>query len=134
MGTSAFNIRGVTIFSWAGIGLGNGSVQVLLARMRPTARKRVASVRALIIDESSMVSGELLNELCSFSSLLRRPVSRDGTLSTVFCCLHAWLRPLDTRLRWHPALLQLPATLMYSLLVTAGDPVNIRLLDWQLTR
>ena len=70
------------------------------------------------------------NELRSFSSLLRRPVSRDGTLSTVFCCLHAWLRALYTRLLWHPALLQLPATLMYSLLVAAGDPVRIRLLDW----
>ena len=72
----------------------------------------------------------LTNELRSFSSLLRRPVSRDGTLSTVFCCLHAWLRALYTRPLWHPALLELPATLMYSLLVAAGDPVRIRLLDF----
>jgi len=61
-GVAALNIGGATIHSWAGIGLGNLPVAQIVENIfspkASKARKRIRSVKALAIDEISMISAE----------------------------------------------------------------------------
>ncbi len=66
-GVAALNIGGTTIHSWAGIGLANLPKEQILENLlsvRATkARARIKRVRALAIDEVSMLSSEVLEIL-----------------------------------------------------------------------
>lgn len=64
-GCAAYLIGGVTVHSWAHIGLGDGDVTQLVRRIRsyPKARQRWLNTDVLIIDEISMMSPELLGKL-----------------------------------------------------------------------
>jgi ATP-dependent exoDNAse (exonuclease V) alpha subunit len=66
-GVAALNIGGTTIHSWAGIGLANLPKEQILENLlsvRATkARARIKRVRALAIDEISMLSSEVLEIL-----------------------------------------------------------------------
>jgi ATP-dependent exoDNAse (exonuclease V) alpha subunit len=66
-GVAALNIGGLTIHSWAGIGLANlpvdQIVENLLSARATKARARIRRTRALAIDEISMLSSEVLEIL-----------------------------------------------------------------------
>lgn len=64
-GKAALLIGGTTIYSWSGIGLGDGTVDQLLSkiRTRPKYKGRWFNVRTLIIDEISMMSPEIFEKL-----------------------------------------------------------------------
>lgn len=64
-GVSAIPINGRTLHSWAGIGLGDGTVDVLYRKVRKNqeAFERWKRCRTLIIDEVSMMSLELFEKL-----------------------------------------------------------------------
>jgi ATP-dependent DNA helicase PIF1 len=64
-GIAALNIDGVTIHSWSGIRLGEGTARELAANVieNHKARGRWITARVLIIDEISMLCGELLDKL-----------------------------------------------------------------------
>jgi len=64
-GLAACNIGGVTLHSFAGIGLGKESAEELVKKVRKNqkARARWLRTRVLVIDEISMVDGDLFDKL-----------------------------------------------------------------------
>jgi ATP-dependent DNA helicase PIF1 len=72
-GLAACNVGGVTLHSFAGIGLGKESVEVLVKRIKRNqkAKARWLRTKVLVIDEISMVDGELFDKLESIARILR---------------------------------------------------------------
>ena len=71
-GIAAVNVGGMTLHSWLGIGLGEGSAALLahsVKRNRPEARDRIQGCKTLCIDEVSMCSGHFLDKV---EEVLRR--------------------------------------------------------------
>jgi len=64
-GISAYNIGGMTIHSFMGIGTGESSLETLIKRIKKKKmyRERIINTDILVIDEVSMLSGELLEKL-----------------------------------------------------------------------
>lgn len=64
-GRAAFNIRGCTLHSFAGIGLGKEEAPVLATKINfsNSLRYRWRKVKVLIIDEISMIDGRLFDKL-----------------------------------------------------------------------
>lgn len=74
-----------TLHSWAGIGLGKESVQTLVVKLRKSfrAKKNWLSVDALIIDEVSMMTPELLDKLEEIGKAIRRNPKSFGGLQLI---------------------------------------------------
>ncbi|CAD6506085.1 BgTH12-07016 [Blumeria graminis f. sp. triticale] len=72
-GLAACNIGGVTLHSFGGIGLGKEDVAALVRRIKknPKARSRWIRTKILIIDEISMVDGELFDKLEGVARAMR---------------------------------------------------------------
>ncbi|KAK6526807.1 hypothetical protein TWF281_011965 [Arthrobotrys megalospora] len=64
-GLAACNIGGVTLHSFSGIGLGRESVEQLVKKIRrvPKSKQRWLRTKVLIVDEVSMVDGDLFDKL-----------------------------------------------------------------------
>lgn len=62
-GMAALGLDGSTIPSAAGIGLGTGSVATIIKEMKEAARQRWRTVKAIVIEECSMISSTLLDKL-----------------------------------------------------------------------
>lgn len=64
-GLAACNVGGVTLHSFAGIGLGKEDVPTLVKKIKrnPKAKNRWMRTQVLVIDEISMVDGELFDKL-----------------------------------------------------------------------
>jgi ATP-dependent exoDNAse (exonuclease V) alpha subunit len=77
-GISAYNLGGITINSFMGIGTGKESVDVLLKRLRYKIgiKNRIKMTDILVIDEISMMSADVfekLNEICQVLRKSRKP-------------------------------------------------------------
>eukprot|EP01039_Chlorochromonas_danica_P001244 gene1245-1356_t len=86
-GVAACNISGLTLHSWSGIGLGSDSIEQLIGqvmRNRP-AVTRWLETEILVIDEISMLSGELLDKLDILGRRVRNSLSPFGGLQVVLC-------------------------------------------------
>lgn len=72
-GLAACNIGGMTLHSFSGIGLGKDDVQTLVRKIRrnPKAKTRWLKTKVLIIDEISMVDGDLFDKLSQIGRTLR---------------------------------------------------------------
>jgi ATP-dependent DNA helicase PIF1 len=72
-GISALLFGGVTIHSFLGIGLGQGSVESIVGKLykRPHIRKKWCDTEVLIIDEISMLSPELFDKLENVARRIR---------------------------------------------------------------
>jgi ATP-dependent DNA helicase PIF1 len=72
-GVSALLIKGVTLHSWAGIGLGEESAMVLAKKIQTNkkSRKKWESVDILIIDEISMMPPDLFDKLNQIAQIIR---------------------------------------------------------------
>ncbi|RYP63726.1 hypothetical protein DL769_006884 [Monosporascus sp. CRB-8-3] len=72
-GLAACNIGGMTLHSFAGIGLGKEDVPTLVKKIRrnPKAKNRWLRTNALIIDEVSMVDGDLFDKLAQIARTIR---------------------------------------------------------------
>lgn len=72
-GLAACNIGGVTLHSFAGIGLGKEEVPQLVKKIRRNqkARHRWMRTKVLIVDEISMVDGELFDKLEEIARTIR---------------------------------------------------------------
>lgn len=73
-GLAAFHIGGTTLHSFAGIGLGDGTLDALVkrVRMRTASRRNWTETDVLVIDEVSMLSKELFEVLDCVARILRR--------------------------------------------------------------
>ena len=86
-GTAARRIGGRTLHSFAGIALGQGTFQEIVRRVRasPEAVRTWLQCKILIIDEISMVSGELLDVLNAVAKTIRNQNSQPfGGIQVVF--------------------------------------------------
>ncbi|TLD04963.1 uncharacterized protein PgNI_09539 [Pyricularia grisea] len=72
-GLAACNIGGMTLHSFAGIGLGKEDVTTLVKKIRrnPKAKNRWLRTKVLIIDEISMVDGDLFDKLSQIGRIIR---------------------------------------------------------------
>ena len=72
-GLAACNIGGVTLHSFAGIGLGKEAVPELVRKIKrnPKAKNRWMRTKILIVDEISMVDGDLFDKLESVARSIR---------------------------------------------------------------
>jgi len=72
-GLAACNIGGSTLHSFAGIGLGKEDVQTLIKKVRRNAKakNRWLKTKTLIIDEISMVDGDLFDKLSQIGRIIR---------------------------------------------------------------
>lgn len=72
-GLAACNIGGMTLHSFAGIGLGKEDVPTLVKKIRRNAKVKNRWLRTsvLVIDEVSMVDGELFDKLSRIASTIR---------------------------------------------------------------
>lgn len=72
-GLAACNVGGVTLHSFSGIGLGKESVEVLVKKIRRNqkARHRWMRTKVLIVDEVSMVDGDMFDKLEAIARTIR---------------------------------------------------------------
>jgi ATP-dependent DNA helicase PIF1 len=72
-GVAAVNINGQTIYSWAGVGYCDESVSELVRQIRKKkyALARWCSVGTLLIDELSMITGDMFDKLENIARVLR---------------------------------------------------------------
>jgi ATP-dependent DNA helicase PIF1 len=72
-GLAACNVGGVTLHSFAGIGLGKEPVGDLVKKIKknPKAKQRWLRTKVLVVDEVSMVDGELFDKLEHIARTLR---------------------------------------------------------------
>ncbi|KAF5383613.1 hypothetical protein D9615_003724 [Tricholomella constricta] len=84
-GIAACNIGGVTIHSFAGIGLGIESADDLASKIRKNkkASARWLRTKVLIVDEVSMVDGDLFDKLARIGSILRKKVEPFGGIQVI---------------------------------------------------
>lgn len=72
-GLAACNVGGVTLHSFAGIGLGKEDIPILVKKImrNPKAKNRWSRTKVLIIDEISMVDGDLFDKLEGIARTVR---------------------------------------------------------------
>ncbi|CAI2192707.1 4478_t:CDS:2 [Funneliformis geosporum] len=85
-GIAANNINGRTLHSFAGIGLGSEPLPELVKRIQDSKRdqKRWQEVKVLIIDEISMLDGDLLDSLEFIARIVRNNQQPFGGLQLIF--------------------------------------------------
>lgn len=86
-GLAACNIGGITLHSFAGVGLGDGTISALMKKIRRNKKAyiRWCLVKVLIIDEISMIDGVFLNKLDSISKTLRKNNKPFGGIQLIVC-------------------------------------------------
>ena len=84
-GLAACNVGGVTLHSFAGIGLGKEAVPELVKKIKKSAKakQRWLRTKVLIIDEISMVDGDLFDKLESIARMIRNNGRPFGGLQLV---------------------------------------------------
>lgn len=73
-GLAAYNIGGITVHSFAGVGLAKGDLTSLIKMVRKNRKvlRRWRDTKVLIIDEISMIDGRLFDNLDSIAREVRR--------------------------------------------------------------
>lgn len=98
-GLAACNIGGITLHSFAGIGLGKESVTDLVKKIRRSKKNgnRWKNVKVLVIDEISMIDGELFDKLDEIARRLRRCEDPFGGIQLIVCGDFFQLPPVSRR-------------------------------------
>lgn len=97
-GIAACHIGGFTVHSFAGIGLGKGKFEDLLKRVRRNkpALKRWRQIKALVIDEISMIDGRLFTTLDMLARKLRKQNHMPfGGIQLIVCGDYYQLPPVN---------------------------------------
>jgi ATP-dependent DNA helicase PIF1 len=86
-GIAATHMQGITIHSWAGIGIMNNAsdkdIEAIIGKSR--IAKRIQKTRTLIIDEISMLDAERIDLIEKVTRLARQSWEPFGGLQIVFC-------------------------------------------------
>ena len=84
-GISAYNVNGITINSFMGIGTGEQSVEVLLKRLRYKMgiKDRIKRTDILVIDEISMMSASVFEKLDTICKTLRKSYKPFGGIQLI---------------------------------------------------
>ncbi|WVQ70825.1 hypothetical protein IAR50_000347 [Cryptococcus sp. DSM 104548] len=84
-GIAACNIGGVTLHSFGGVGLATDAPEVLVRRLRknPKASARWTKTKVLIVDEVSMVDGDMFDKFCKLGQLMRRNTKPWGGIQII---------------------------------------------------
>jgi len=84
-GISAYNLGGITINSFMGIGTGKESVDVLLRRLRYKMgiKNRIKMTDILVIDEISMMSADIFEKLNEICQVLRKSSKPFGGIQII---------------------------------------------------
>ncbi|GAA5890026.1 hypothetical protein JCM6882_009205 [Rhodosporidiobolus microsporus] len=80
-GMAACNIGGTTIHSFAGIGIGAGTAEQLIANIKKNrnANAKWQRVKVLIVDEVSMVDGILFDKLAQIATALKKKAGKGAS-------------------------------------------------------
>jgi hypothetical protein len=108
-GVSAYNIGGMTIHSFMGMGTGEHDIDFLIKRVSKNkqARDRISMTNILVIDEISMLSAELFEKINILCQVIRKNNDFFGGIQIVFSgdllqllpvFKNALNKPMDTRL------------------------------------
>jgi ATP-dependent DNA helicase PIF1 len=81
-GIAATHMNGMTIHSWTGLGIGD-SIDIELILAKPTLKKRMAETKVLIIDEVSMLDGNVLDAVEAISRAFKDKTKPFGGLQVV---------------------------------------------------
>jgi ATP-dependent DNA helicase PIF1 len=86
-GVAATHLNGLTINSWAGIGIKSSLTETEIAQLlrRPYLRKRFQNTHVLIIDEVSMLTGEMLATIDRLAREFRDNEMVFGGMQVVLC-------------------------------------------------
>lgn len=86
-GVAACNVRGLTLHSWAGIGVGHETLEALfgIVMKNTKAQKRWKETEILVIDEISMLSAELFDKLDMIGRRIRGNLVPFGGLQLILC-------------------------------------------------
>ncbi|MDP2439052.1 MAG: PIF1 family ATP-dependent DNA helicase [archaeon] len=97
-GVAALNIKGSTVHSWAGIGLGTDPVERLLLKLRSSSatRERWENVRTLVIDEISMLPPNIFTLLDNIARRMRKSEEPFGGIQVILCGDFLQLPPVET--------------------------------------
>lgn len=84
-GIAALSIGGTTVHRFFGIGLGKGTAEQLLASARKHTglTKKIREIEIIVIDEISMISGELLEKLDYMCKEIRRCYESFGGIQMI---------------------------------------------------
>ena len=86
-GIAAINVNGQTIHSWAGVGLGKGNADKLIAKVQKSDKvfNRWANCKTLLIDEVSMLPSDLFQKLSIIGAHVRDTPRPFGGIQIVCC-------------------------------------------------
>jgi ATP-dependent DNA helicase PIF1 len=86
-GIAAINVGGCTLHSFAGIGIGNGTAEHLVAKVKSSrqAKSRWMNTKILIVDEISMLEADLFDKLALIGSRVRGVDKPFGGIQLVLC-------------------------------------------------
>ena len=107
-GRAAFNISGCTLHSFAGIGLGKEDASVLANKImfNNTTRHRWTKVKALIVDEISMIDGRLFDKLDYIAKHVRKSSNPFGGIQLILTGDFLQLPPVSQRSTGEPEALR----------------------------
>ena len=80
------NCQAKTIHSWAGIGIGTGTIEQLISRIKKNsfAKALWKTTDILVIDEVSMMSLKLFNALNAIGKVIRKNINPFGGIQVIF--------------------------------------------------
>ena len=95
-GIAAVNVGGVTIHSFSGIGLGQGEMESIVARVKKNKRscENWITSAVLVIDEVSMLSSDLFELLDAIAKNVRANTQPFGGMQLIVCGDFSQLPPV----------------------------------------
>jgi ATP-dependent DNA helicase PIF1 len=84
-GCAAVNVGGTTYHKFSGIGLGNGPVSYILERLSKQGRMNWQACRVLVIDEISMMKGQMFDKLDEIARRVRGVDLPFGGIQLLLC-------------------------------------------------